>query len=190
MNNFGNLQKRHEPSSTHVAALVSLITFGKTRIDCCLSQAFKESVDKFNENVKKNRHIQDEKLYNHLQTSTVFSGTSSDIQNDPIKAISSLMIEAIRKEITSFPSIIMDETTDISNKSQLSTVCRYITTDGERVNAFETLVQRRFPKAATTRWKYNSRLVEVVSAVQNDLDELIRSMMENHGLVQEDSITP
>ncbi|KAF2891190.1 hypothetical protein ILUMI_14983 [Ignelater luminosus] len=175
MNNFRNLQKRHEAFSTHVTASVSLITFGKARINCCLSQAFKESVDKFNENVKTNRHIvnrlidavcylgmqkltfrghdesadsrnrgnyaellyllaqQDERLNNHLQTSTVFSGMSNDIQNDLIDAISSLIIEAIKKKITDtfFVAIIMDETTDIFNKSQLSTVCRYITTDGK-----------------------------------------------------------
>ncbi|KAF2889370.1 hypothetical protein ILUMI_16803 [Ignelater luminosus] len=186
--------------STHVAASVFLITFGKTGIDCCLSQAFEESVDKFNENVKKKRHTvsrlidavfylgmqelafrghdesadchnggnyvellyllaqQDERLNNHLQASMVFSGTFNDSQNDLIEAISSLMIEAIKKEIahTSFIAIIMDDTTDISNTLQL---------------------------------------VEVVSAVKNDPDELSRSKTENptewdHGLVQEDSITP
>ncbi|KAF2906104.1 hypothetical protein ILUMI_00075 [Ignelater luminosus] len=44
-------------SSTHVAASVSLIAFGGTRIDCYLSQAFKESVAKFNERVKTDRRI-------------------------------------------------------------------------------------------------------------------------------------
>ncbi|KAF2889438.1 hypothetical protein ILUMI_16735, partial [Ignelater luminosus] len=48
-----------------------------------------------------------------------------------------------------------------------------------RSNAPDILVQQRFPKAAPTRWKYNSILVKVVSAVKNDLDELFRSTMEN-----------
>ncbi|KAF2894745.1 hypothetical protein ILUMI_11428 [Ignelater luminosus] len=58
---------------------------------------------------------QDERLKHRLQTLTVFSEAITD---------------------TSFVAIIMDETRDISNKSQMSTVCRYITTDGE--------VQKRF----------------------------------------------
>ncbi|KAL4083742.1 hypothetical protein QTP88_029058 [Uroleucon formosanum] len=74
----------------------------------------------------------DPKLSGHLSTSTVFSGLSGDIQNDLIQSISNVLLKTIKNEIehTNFVSIIMDETTDIMSKSQLSTILRYVTNEG------------------------------------------------------------
>lgn len=74
----------------------------------------------------------DPKLSGHLATSTVFSGLSDDIQNDIIQSISNTLLKMIKIEIknTDFVSIIMDETTDIAFKSQLSTILRYMTNEG------------------------------------------------------------
>lgn len=334
LNNFQNLKRRHEATSGHISAAMALIKFGKTRIEFCLSQAFKNEVQKFNENVKKNRHIlsrlidavcylglqelafrghnekadsdnkgnyiellhllsqQDEKLQHHLQTSKTFSGTSNDIQNDLIQSVCIFMTDEIKKEIkaSSFIALIMDETTDVSNITQLSTVFRYISPEGnvqerflkfenvsqdrtasrlaelvfkyiedfecgekivaqtydgaavmagehngvqrlirekydqaifvhcyahklnlvlkqsvdhireckvffqtlsgfasffskssKRSAALDEVVKRRFPTAAPTRWKYNSRLVEVVSAIRSELVELYKQMASNTG---------
>ena len=74
----------------------------------------------------------DPKLNGHLETSTVFSGLSGDIQNDLIQSISNTLLKIIKIEIknTDFVSIIMDETTDIVSKSQLTTILRYMTYEG------------------------------------------------------------
>jgi hypothetical protein len=76
--------------------------------------------------------ILESKLSGHLSTSTVFSGLSGDIQNDLIQSISNVLLKTIKNEIehTNFVSIIMDETTDIMSKSQLSTILRYVTNEG------------------------------------------------------------
>jgi hypothetical protein len=74
----------------------------------------------------------DPKLSRHLATSIVFSGLSGDLQNDKIQSISNTLLKMIKIKIisTEFVSIIMDETTDIVSKSQLSTILRYMTDKG------------------------------------------------------------
>ena len=64
----------------------------------------------------------------HLQASTTFRGTSPSVQNDLIKAIADVMLDKITKEIreSEFVAIILDETSDVNTKSQLSTVIRYV----------------------------------------------------------------
>lgn len=70
----------------------------------------------------------DVQLDRHLQEATAFRGTSPSIQNDLIKATADVLLEQISCEINEarFVSIILDETSDISTKSQLSTVLRYV----------------------------------------------------------------
>ncbi|KAJ4436962.1 hypothetical protein ANN_17094 [Periplaneta americana] len=87
----------------------------------------------------------DHLLANHLESSTVFRGTSLAIQNDLIFAISGVMI----KNIKPFVAIVVDETSDCSNQSQLSTVLRYVDSTAnvqERfigfTNTFNCLIQR------------------------------------------------
>lgn len=67
-------------------------------------------------------------LDNHLKTATVFRGTSPAIQNDIIHAIRDVIIDEIKEEVSSatFTSIMLDESSDISCKSQLSTVLRFV----------------------------------------------------------------
>lgn len=74
----------------------------------------------------------DAQLNEHLKNSTVFRGTSPQIQNDLINAISSVLNEFIRDEINKaeFVSILLDETSDVSNKSQLSKCFRYVDHEG------------------------------------------------------------
>lgn len=78
--------------------------------------------------------IYDPVIYQHFQESTIFKGTSSQIQNDVIHSISSVLLDLIKAEINDaqFISVMLDETTDISLRSQLSTMIRYVSaTTGE-----------------------------------------------------------
>jgi hypothetical protein len=77
-------------------------------------------------------------LKSHLDTATVFRGTSNHVQNDLIDAVSSVVLNKIKLEVSTAPfvAILLDETTDVMNCSQLSTVLRYVTDDG--------LAQERF----------------------------------------------
>lgn len=77
-------------------------------------------------------------LKNQIENSTVFTGLSNHIQDDLIQCLSSVLRDSIKHEINnaSFVSLIMDETVDVANKSQLSIVFRYIDKKGE--------VQERF----------------------------------------------
>lgn len=64
----------------------------------------------------------------HLETSTVFKGVSNRIQNDLIDAVANSLLEEVKLEIkeASFVSVLVDETTDVSNTAQFSIVLRYI----------------------------------------------------------------
>lgn len=75
----------------------------------------------------------DETLKLHFENSTVFKGTSNIIQNDLIACVAEIMLKKIKNEIdeASFIAIILDETTDVANISQLSKVVRYVTRKGE-----------------------------------------------------------
>ncbi|KAL7634777.1 UNVERIFIED_CONTAM: hypothetical protein RMT77_015154 [Armadillidium vulgare] len=80
----------------------------------------------------------DEKLANHLSSATVFSGLSNRIQNDLIESVQNVILKRIHDEVmeAKFVSILLDEISDTSNCSQLSTVLRYITNDYELVERF------------------------------------------------------
>ncbi|GBP75374.1 Mariner Mos1 transposase [Eumeta japonica] len=63
---------------------------------------------------------------------SVFSGLSSDIQNDLIKSIAQVIRDEIKSEINfaKFVSVIADETPDISHREQMSVIFRYLTKTG------------------------------------------------------------
>ena len=69
--------------------------------------------------------------------SGVFTGVYSDIQNDLIECIDSVIQDQIDKEIENcrFLSIQVDETTDVSTKEQLSVIIR-LGREGEIVERF------------------------------------------------------
>ncbi|KAJ4930678.1 hypothetical protein JOQ06_024986 [Pogonophryne albipinna] len=72
----------------------------------------------------------DETLARHLETSTVFSGLSNRIQNDLIEAVSDVIKNDIRHEINAAPfvGVEVNETTDVTNKAQVSVILRYVDT--------------------------------------------------------------
>ncbi|KAM3858201.1 zinc finger MYM-type protein 1 [Diretmus argenteus] len=70
----------------------------------------------------------DANLASHLASSTVFTGTSNRIQNDLIEAIADVLREDIKEELSvaQFIAVEVDESTDITNKAQLSVILRYV----------------------------------------------------------------
>ena len=74
----------------------------------------------------------DRRLHSRLQDAErpdsggVFTGVSSDVQNDVIECIDSVIEDQINKEVTEcqFLSIQCDETMDVSTKEQLSVIFR------------------------------------------------------------------
>ncbi|XP_017295795.1 zinc finger MYM-type protein 1 [Kryptolebias marmoratus] len=70
----------------------------------------------------------DIKLAQLLKASTVFSGLSNSIHNDLTEAIGDVIRNDIKKEIDAavFVAIEVDETTDVTNKAQISAILRYI----------------------------------------------------------------
>ena len=69
----------------------------------------------------------DERLARHLRTS-VFSGTSNRIQNDLIDSVADVLLADIRSDIDAAPfvAVEVDESTDVTNKAQISVVVRYV----------------------------------------------------------------
>ena len=74
----------------------------------------------------------DEKLQTHLDTTTVFKGIATLIQNDLIESMGFVVLAEIKKELENcaFLSVMLDETSDMSCFSQQSTVLRYVNADG------------------------------------------------------------
>ncbi|KAJ4448834.1 hypothetical protein ANN_00225 [Periplaneta americana] len=70
-------------------------------------------------------------IRDHLQSNSLFKGTSPDIQTDLIEVITSVLNEKIKNEIeeSSFVSVQADETLDVSCKSQMSIIFRYCIED-------------------------------------------------------------
>lgn len=96
--------------------------------------------DESDESLNKGNYIEllqflanyDQVLSQHLKTATVFKGTSAVIQNDLIDALASVISDHIKSDINkaTFVGIMLDETTDVTNRSQLSTVVRYVDDGG------------------------------------------------------------
>lgn len=73
-----------------------------------------------------------------MNQSTLFNGTSKDIQNELLDCMLSVCYAHIKKEIAAskFVSVISDETSNISNIFQMVIVFRYTLTDGTPVDKF------------------------------------------------------
>lgn len=76
-------------------------------------------------------------LKEHLERATVFKGTSNTIQNEILQAILDVCQDEISKEIKNadFLAVMADETTDVSNATQLVVIFRYIV-NGKPVERF------------------------------------------------------
>ena len=70
----------------------------------------------------------DSDLKNHLKTSTVFKGVSKTIQNETLDCLLQIYHEEIMIEIrkASFVAVMADDTTDISEHTQMVIILRYV----------------------------------------------------------------
>ncbi|KAJ4430678.1 hypothetical protein ANN_19269 [Periplaneta americana] len=86
----------------------------------------------------------DERFANNLSTATTFARTSNKIQNGLINSVADVMLDEIGRAISNTPFVakLLDETTDISNKSQLSTMLRYVTKSGKIEERFLDVSER------------------------------------------------
>ena len=84
----------------------------------------------------------DPTIAHHFKTAMVFRGTSPVIQNDLIDAVAGVITDKIKSEISdaTFVAILLNETTDVTNKSQLSTVMRFVDNEGNCQENFCTSV--------------------------------------------------
>lgn len=102
-------------------------------------------------------------LQEHLDTSTIFRGTSVSIQNDLINAVADIIKNEIFNEIqnSQYVAIMLDETTDISNKSQLSTVLRYFSQNENKiVERFLGFSDMSVDKTASSIFNHVNKIVE------------------------------
>ena len=69
-----------------------------------------------------------ERISRHLETSTVFSGSSNQIQNDIIEAVAEVIRTDIRKDINKafFVAVEVNETTDVTQKAKISVIFCYV----------------------------------------------------------------
>lgn len=72
--------------------------------------------------------MEESTMKDHLESNSVFKGTSSDIQNDLIESVKYVIQEIILEELknTDFVSIQADETTDVTCRAQFSIIVRYV----------------------------------------------------------------
>ena len=162
--------KKHIKCSCHVENSLKLAFFGKTNIAEQLSEAYRQTLEKHNMEVDKNRHVLskiidcikfcgafelalrghdetidsvnpgiflglvnftaslDSVLHKHLESATVFKGTSKTLQNELLDIMNEVAQSTIMDEIkkAKFLAIISDDTTDVSNHMQNVAVFRYI----------------------------------------------------------------
>lgn len=104
----------------------------------------------------------DETLKMHLKDSTVFRGTSNRIQNDLMKCIADVLLDSIKREIrdAAFVSIVLDETTDVTNFSQLAVVVRYVKSDGAIQERFLRFLDVTSDRTAEAMFKIVLDIIE------------------------------
>lgn len=93
----------------------------------------------------------------HLGTTSTFCGTLNRIGNDLILAVIDVVMDKIKQELsqTLFVAIILDETSDVMNQSQLSTTLRYFNSENGEINErFITFTDVSSDKSADGLFKH------------------------------------
>ncbi|CAH2014231.1 unnamed protein product [Acanthoscelides obtectus] len=132
----------------NINAQLEMQLLGKVDVRQKLDSAFRRSIQQQNEQVRKNRGLinftaeLDIALNDHFEKSTVFKGVSKIIQNELLDCMLKVAQENIRKEIleAEFVAVMADETTDVANCYQMTTLFRYILPDGRPVERFWNFV--------------------------------------------------
>ncbi|XP_056293968.1 zinc finger MYM-type protein 1-like [Pseudoliparis swirei] len=163
LKHFSEKCKKHESSRSHLANSMKLTLLGRLSLAEQLDAGYRISVRTHNEEVRKNRLILsrimdcvkfcgaselvdvvasfENALKEHLESATVFKGTSQTVQNELLDCMLSVVREQIISEVKSsdFLSIQADVTTGIGTQSQLVLVLRYINGANVEERFFEFL---------------------------------------------------
>ncbi|KAL4149969.1 hypothetical protein QTP88_003820 [Uroleucon formosanum] len=147
VNEHGNLFKKNYNENVRLNRLfmehlIDLVLFlGKQELAFKGHDENSDSLNKGNFRELFDMHIIrcSQEIQNHYNSiKNIFSGMSKSIQNDLISCISEFLINQIKNEIKQckFYSIQIDDTTDISQKTQCSIIIRYVTDKSELVERF------------------------------------------------------
>lgn len=213
INKMKEKTEKHENSRKHMENVVSLSLLGRVNVSEQLSESYRMSIIKHNENVTKNREILskiidcikfcghfelplrghdkndssdnvgvfkglinfasnlDSSLRNHLESNSVFKGTSKTIQNEILNCILDVCRDHISSEInqTSFVSVMADDTTDISEQTQMVIVFRYELCQ----SVYERFWGFFRPENQTADGLSKCLLNEINKIVKNDTSKLI-----------------
>ena len=147
----------------------------------------------------------DTALAEHLGSSTVFSGMSNTIQNDIIESIARSIQDETDKEIhiSPFIAVQVDDTSDISNKCQLTVIIRYVNEKGsvclrflgffdvslERDAKAVTSVVMSVPGGSDVRWNFKSRTVNAIHEGRGSLCIAFEKDNDRAGMGQRDHCT-
>lgn len=114
----------------------------------------------------------DSTLSEHLNKASVFKGTSKEIQNELLDCILEVCHEEINKEVkkASFLAVMADETTDVTSKTQLVVILRYIRDDGEPIERFWTYLN---PKKCDAETLSTNILSIIDPLIENSPNKLI-----------------
>ncbi|KAL4085456.1 hypothetical protein QTP88_027314 [Uroleucon formosanum] len=147
VNEHGNLFKKNYNENMRlnrlfIEHLIDLVLFlGKQELAFRGHDESSDSLNKGNFRELFEMHIIrcSQEIQNHYNSiKNIFSGMSKSIQNDLISCISEFLINQIKNEIKQckFYSIQIDNTTDISQKTQCSIIIRYVTDKSELIERF------------------------------------------------------
>ncbi|XP_051808999.1 zinc finger MYM-type protein 1-like isoform X2 [Acanthochromis polyacanthus] len=108
----------------------------------------------------------DAAVHEHLQTATVFKGTSKTVQNELLDCMLAVLRESIIEEVqcADFISIQADETMDISTQCQLVLVIRYI----DKMNEVQERFFEFIPLQSATAESIATALLERLSLILPD----------------------
>ncbi|KAL4112793.1 hypothetical protein QTP88_016522 [Uroleucon formosanum] len=147
VNEHGNLFKKNYNENVRLnhlfmEHLIDLVLFlGKQELAFRGHDKSSDSLNKGNFRELFEMHIIrcSQEIQNHYNSiKNIFTGMSKSTQNDLISCISEFLINQIKNEIKQckFYSIQIDDTTDISQKTQCSIIIRYVTDKFELIERF------------------------------------------------------
>ncbi|CAH0393437.1 unnamed protein product [Bemisia tabaci] len=130
--------------------------------------------DESEDSLKKSNYVEvlellrtyDPLLDNHLKNATAFCGTSSDIQNDLADAVCDVILDEIKRRVAEadFVSIELDETSDVNETSQLSTIFRYVDSDGIPTESFIGFTDASADRTAEGIFNHVTNIIEEYNA--------------------------
>ncbi|XP_008179777.1 zinc finger MYM-type protein 1-like [Acyrthosiphon pisum] len=209
--NFIRKSEKHSISKKHLINQEKFHLLGKVRIEHAILEGRRLAATKHNEQVSINRRLiarnylelldllaqEEHLLKDHFLSSSIFKGTSKIIQNDLIDRVTTILNSNIFKEIqtANYISIQADETTDVSCRSQMSIIFRYVIEE-EIVERFIGFFDVSSDKTGSgladvilsviKKWDLGNKIIaqtydgaSVMSGTKNGVQSLIKNIYPN-----------